>query len=315
MADSFTEADHAYAWGFAWGLGFARPEGWNEADRVHASRVLSIVQDGPGPDLLAGDSAGRNLLSTRAAEQALARVGDQELAWEVARGLFDSAGLLQLGEDGPALTLTQLGPEPRTFFAQATGWFAEGSTEMSGVAALDVLGRLFGRPDILARPSHRQTYEDACVRVSHLNEATTLLGSLAVQRLRSDAVLPSKERISDSGYDLTLIYEKKKMGVVTMYGTGLVLQPPSGWYLDVVPRSSIVKRGYILANNVGIIDRSYRGEIFVPLIKIDPNVPDLDLPARVAQLIPRPIVHFPVREEDSLSATERGAGGFGSTGA
>src|SRR5690606_29904543 len=120
--------------------------------------------------------------------------------------------------------------------------------------------------------------------------------------------------VSDSGYDLTLIAERKRLSRVVLFGTGLVAEPPQGFYLDVVARSSIIKTGYMLANNVGVIDRAYRGEIMVPLIKLDDSAPELELPARVAQLIPRPIVHFPGHEARELSATERGSGGFGSTG-
>jgi deoxyuridine 5'-triphosphate nucleotidohydrolase len=167
----------------------------------------------------------------------------------------------------------------------------DGEGALRGVAALDVLGRL---------------YEPAA--------ADTPPGAIEVQIVHPDAVLPRKERISDSGYDLTLLYVKKSFGVTTLFGTGIMVNPPQGWYLDVVPRSSIIKLGYMLSNNVGVIDRSYRGEIFVPLTKIDPACPDLELPARIAQLIPRPIAHFAIRQKASLDNTERGAGGFGSSG-
>jgi dUTP pyrophosphatase len=67
------------------------------------------------------------------------------------------------------------------------------------------------------------------------------------------------------------------------------------------------------ANSVGIIDQSYTGEIMVPLIKIDPDAPDLQLPAKIAQLVPRRWhgLH-PVEDETELE-TMRGDGGFGST--
>jgi len=110
------------------------------------------------------------------------------------------------------------------------------------------------------------------------------------------------------------VAELKRVGPTILYGTGISAEPPQGYYLDVVPRSSIIKLGYTISNSVGIIDRAYRGEIMVPLVKLDPSVPDLALPARVAQLIPRPIVHFPLIEVESLSHTHRGAGGFGSSG-
>lgn len=166
----------------------------------------------------------------------------------------------------------------------------------------------------LARAKHVRRYWAWCQRILHAKTDSVLAPTVRVQLVHEGAVTPRKERVSDSGYDLTLVYEKSRTGNVVLYGTGVIIEPPQGWYFDVVARSSIVKRGYMLANNVGIIDRAYRGEILVPLLKTDPNAKDLDLPARVAQLIPRPIVHFPVETTSELTQTQRGAGGFGSTG-
>lgn len=132
--------------------------------------------------------------------------------------------------------------------------------------------------------------------------------------LEPAAVAPFKARASDSGYDLTLIRVARVIGSVTLYGTGVAVEPSFGYYLDVVPRSSIIKTGYMLANGVGVIDRTYRGEISVPLIKVDPSAPDLPLPSRVVQMIPRPIVHAELARADVLEDTHRGADGFGSTG-
>jgi deoxyuridine 5'-triphosphate nucleotidohydrolase len=123
---------------------------------------------------------------------------------------------------------------------------------------------------------------------------------------------PHKARPSDSGFDLVLIGIRKHIGKVVMYGTGVSVQPPSGYYFDLVPRSSMIKTGYMLANNVGIIDQAYTGEIMVPLIKIDPDAPDIELPSKLVQLIPRRWFGFrPVCAE--LEPTSRDRGGFGST--
>ena len=131
---------------------------------------------------------------------------------------------------------------------------------------------------------------------------------------REDAVLPSKSSPSDSGFDLTLIDIAKKIGKVTLYNTGVKVQPPFGMYFDMVPRSSVIKSGYMLANSVGIIDQGYTGEIMVPLIKIDPDAPDLQLPNRLVQLIPRKWHHMQIENVTELENTTRSEGGFGSTG-
>lgn len=130
-----------------------------------------------------------------------------------------------------------------------------------------------------------------------------------------NAFAPFKERASDSGYDLHLVSIWKKQGNVTFYDTGIAVSPDFGWYFMLVPRSSLSKSGYILANSVGIIDRTYTGSIKVPLIKIDPDAPDIELPFRAVQIIPCPIVHAQMKQvkKEEIANTNRGDGGFGST--
>ncbi|HSC87464.1 MAG TPA: hypothetical protein VLC09_09355 [Polyangiaceae bacterium] len=275
------------------------------------------------------------------------------LAWAFVRGLFDASASISSPKRG-RLEIEWAKPSPGLldgvleFVAVAPSRVKRRYVVWRDVAALDLLGQLYGEflpepertaeaassphaaseaPVIgpyrgmnrsgavgLYRAKHLQRFWDWSTRVSGFTPDGQSPGELHVQLVHPQAVLPRKERVSDSGYDLTLLYERSRHGNIVMYGTGVIVEPPTGWYLDVVARSSIVKRGYMLANNVGIIDRSYRGEILVPLLKTDPNAKDLELPARIAQLIPRPIVHFPVVEGENLSTTQRGAGGFGSTG-
>ncbi len=84
----------------------------------------------------------------------------------------------------------------------------------------------------------------------------------------------------------------------------------------MVARSSISKTGYIVTNSVGIIDNQYRGELLVALTKIDDSKPDLELPVRIAQLIPRQWLDLqPVNVTGvELTSEERGEAGWGSTG-
>ena len=129
------------------------------------------------------------------------------------------------------------------------------------------------------------------------------------------SVLPSKAHSSDIGYDLTLIDIWKSMENqrIVFYETGIAVKPPSGYYVEVVPRSSFSKTGYVIANSVGIIDPEYRGTIKVALLKVLPDMPDLELPYKGFQMIIRPMISFPIRVVDSLDNTERGDGSFGST--
>jgi len=235
------------------------------------------------------------------------------------RGLFDVRGHLPEPSEAAELscaltTRSGLREALTTHYAGASVANTGALVTLSwrGVNALDTLGSLY-ETATLFRKSHRRSYWAwaSAFPPRHEDESELRIQWTACQ---PGAVAPFKARVSDSGYDLTLIREVKRIGSVVLYGSGIQVVPPAGWYLDVVPRSSIIKTGYIVANSVGVIDRSYRGEIMVPLIKLDPAASELALPARVAQMIPRPIVHFSVQATDNAGTTQRGSGGFGSTG-
>lgn len=134
------------------------------------------------------------------------------------------------------------------------------------------------------------------------------------KKLSDLAVAPAKAHACDSGYDLVLVRKVKEENGVVLYDTDIAVQPPHDIYFDLVGRSSIFKTGYMLANNIGIIDQSYRSSIKVALVKINKDLPDLPLPARVVQIIPRHVIHLEPKEVDELDETARGEGGFGSTG-
>lgn len=129
-----------------------------------------------------------------------------------------------------------------------------------------------------------------------------------------DAVIPFKCRFSDVGYDLTIIDKVKTFNSsTTLYDTGISLSIPYGYYAEIVPRSSLSKTGYMLANSVGIIDNSYRGRLFIPLVKVCSDSPPLTLPMTCCQLIFKKQEFVWMEEIETLTDTSRGKGGFGST--
>jgi deoxyuridine 5'-triphosphate nucleotidohydrolase len=191
--------------------------------------------------------------------------------------------------------------------------------EFIGINCIDFCYMLYKNATIFDK-NNILKYRANCMYISgitsQLND-TSLYTETPVFKYKKthvDAVVPSKSRVSDSGYDLTILHPIKQKGLVTFYDTCISLETAHGWYIDIVPRSSISKTGYILANSVGIIDASYRGNIIIALMKVDVSAPDLELPCRIAQMIPRPIVHIELEEISELSLTERADGGFGSTG-
>lgn len=137
--------------------------------------------------------------------------------------------------------------------------------------------------------------------------------------MHPNASAPKRAHPDDVGYDLVALEALPAAPgwpePVTLLETGVSVRPPPGFYFDLVPRSSLAKTGYMLANGIGVIDPAYQGSIKVPLIRVDPNAPPLQLPARLVQLVPRRVHALePVQRPMWEQATERGAQGFGSTG-
>jgi dUTP pyrophosphatase len=134
--------------------------------------------------------------------------------------------------------------------------------------------------------------------------------------IKSDpnAVTPTKARASDEGYDLTIVKLGDKLSdQIVRYDTCIRVEPPIGYHVEILPRSSLSKSGYMLANSVGLIDSSYRGNLKIVLIKVDQSRPDLNLPFKGFQMIVRKNVHCLCEEVTDITTTHRGNGGFGST--
>ncbi len=130
------------------------------------------------------------------------------------------------------------------------------------------------------------------------------------------AITPSKTNWSDVGYDLSIIKKVKDINSKTsLYDTGIKIQLDFGFYSEIVPRSSIIKSGYILSNNIGIIDNSYRGNLMIALTKIVDDAIEIEFPFKCCQLIFKKQLYINLEEvrDRSLDETKRKDGGFGST--
>jgi len=142
-----------------------------------------------------------------------------------------------------------------------------------------------------------------------------------IKRLHPDAKIPRYAKPGDAGMDLYAV-EVESTPDYIQYNTGLAVEIPDGYVGLLFPRSSNSKKDLLLCNSVGVIDSGYRGPVCARYQRINPHNPfGAELPLKayqvgdaVAQLmiIPYPQVVF--EEVDELSITERGAGGFGSTG-
>ena len=169
-----------------------------------------------------------------------------------------------------------------------------------------------------------------------------MASKVKIKLLDDRAQIPSRAHNTDTGYDLKMIDVDKIEGDTIFFKTGISLEPPSGYYFEIYPRSSISKLPLSLANSVGIIDNAYRGELLVPvrvhhtnvgfktkresypngIVEIWESRPQSMLAlARLIlmkkptmfQLVLRRKLNCDFLLQEDLKETERGDGGFGST--
>lgn len=128
--------------------------------------------------------------------------------------------------------------------------------------------------------------------------------------------LPTKNYRWDAGWDLKALSEVKiRPSEVVKVHTGVYIEIPARFFGMVVPRSGLgTKHGVTLANDIGIIDSEYRGEILVYLVNQGKESVTIKQYDRFAQIVIVPVNNADLWEVDSLSKTNRGVGGFGSTG-
>ena len=133
-----------------------------------------------------------------------------------------------------------------------------------------------------------------------------------IKKLNENAVIPTYAKGGDAGMDLVITDIKVENKYDITYGFGISMEIPEGFMGLVFPRSSIRKTDLVLSNAVGVIDSGYRGEVQVTFKKTGLN--KYEIGDRGAQIIimPHPTIQF--IEVNELSNTERGKGGFGSTG-
>jgi dUTP pyrophosphatase len=141
--------------------------------------------------------------------------------------------------------------------------------------------------------------------------------TIAFRRLRPDAVLPVRQHAGDAGLDLCAAEPVSLApGERALVPTGLAVAIPDGWAGLVVPRSGLAMRhGIAVVNSPGTVDAGYRGELRVLLLNTDRATPFTAAAGeRIAQLLLVPVALPAPVEVDDLGASDRGTGGFGSTG-
>ncbi|MBR5783493.1 MAG: dUTP diphosphatase [Clostridia bacterium] len=139
---------------------------------------------------------------------------------------------------------------------------------------------------------------------------------IPVKKLHPDAVLPTFGSAMAAGADLYSVEEKViEAGRTVFVPTGLSMELPAGYGGFIFARSGLAcKRDLAPANKVGVIDADYRGEIIVALHNHGQTAQTVEKGERIAQMVVLPFLAAEYFETDELSDTDRGNGGFGSTG-
>ena len=141
---------------------------------------------------------------------------------------------------------------------------------------------------------------------------------ILIKRLSKEVILPKYETDGSSGLDLAACIDKNieiKPGKSETIPTGLAVAIPKNFEIQIRPRSGLASKNQIsVLNTPGTIDSDYRGELKVILINLSDKIFIVEKGLRIAQMVLCPIVKAKLREVKSLEDTQRGTGGFGSTG-
>ena len=141
---------------------------------------------------------------------------------------------------------------------------------------------------------------------------------ILIKRLSKEVSLPKYETSGSSGMDLSANIDAKidiEPGKTVIIPTGLALSIPKGFEVQIRPRSGLAAKQKIsVLNTPGTIDSDYRGEIKVILINLSQESFKVEKGLRIAQMVVCPVVQAQLKEVSDLNETERGKGGFGSTG-
>lgn len=148
---------------------------------------------------------------------------------------------------------------------------------------------------------------------------------IKIKKTHEDAVIPTYSKPGDAGMDLTAVSKSVDEDGNIVYGTGLAFEIPKGYVGLLFPRSSNSKKTILLSNSVGVLDSGFRGEVLLKFkaYTTEPTEATLftnyfpksyEVGERVGQIIVMPYPQIEFEEVQELSDTERGEGGFGSTG-
>jgi len=145
--------------------------------------------------------------------------------------------------------------------------------------------------------------------------------NIKIKKLHPDAIIPTYTKEGDAGLDLTAVNVEFTSDYIS-YKTGLAFEIPKGYVGLLFPRSSNSKKNLLLTNSVGVLDSGYRGEVEFryklvangKTLSEDAKYNRYTIGDRIGQIIILPYPQIEFEEVEELSSTDRGEGGFGSSG-
>jgi dUTP pyrophosphatase len=135
---------------------------------------------------------------------------------------------------------------------------------------------------------------------------------IKIKKLVENATVPTYAKNGDAGMDLTVVSSEMIDNEHIKYNFGIAIEIPFGYVGLIFPRSSCYKQRQILSNCVGVIDSGYRGELSAVMIGTSPQKYKVGNRAAQILILPYPQIEFELTDE--LSDSERGLGGYGSSG-
>lgn len=231
----------------------------------------------------------------------------EDLSWAFIRGVFDGDGTIYSLELSPTPVcsiasnsndmLTSIGN-----FSKIPYKIASNKLNYCGANSVNFLSKLYANSS-----PHLRLERKYDLYICWLSWVKMLYGTgnskrfshFWVYKTDVNAILPSKLCNSNVECDLTIIKEEKRLDNDTvLYNTGIKVSMHNSHYVEIVQTSSLSDSGYILADRVITINHLYRGNIFIPLTKVDKTLPDIQLPFKCCQMIVRKYPHAETVEAD-----------------
>lgn len=158
--------------------------------------------------------------------------------------------------------------------------------------AIDFLHSIYKNSD--ARYRDDKKYNIYLSWLSHI----IFIPSCKFIKIDNIAVSPFKNKISDVGYNITIVKLYKKLGHNTfIYDTCIQLFPDFGYYISIIPKNSLIKSGHILTNSTGVVFPSSKGSLKITLTKVDKYFPNIKLPFTCCKIILNKHIYYEISED------------------